>query len=242
MININHPAGFRRKEIPISDANSRPVSSNQAGAHSALGKLVNRHLASEYRRPVASYSEQAFGAVRAALTAEPRPLVLDSFCGTGHSTLSLAERHPGHLVLGVDKSAHRLGKHPTENPPGNCLLLRADCEDIWQLLLREGLALDYHYLLYPNPWPKAKHLQRRVHGHGSFPWLLRLGGRVELRSNWQVYVEEFGSALHLAGHVASVARVPEGATTDPVRGQVPAQRPSPVALRGQPGPVTNAAR
>ncbi len=208
VININHHAGFRHKEFKISDAKSQPVSSNQRGPHSSLARVVSRHLASEYQRPVAAYSEQAFGAVREALATAP--LVLDSFCGTGHSTLALAERHPGHLVLGVDKSAHRLGKHPAEKRPGNYLLLRADCEDIWHLLLREGLALDYHYLLYPNPWPKGKHLQRRVHGHGSFPWLLQLGGQLELRSNWQVYVEEFGSALHLAGHTSTVAMVPEG--------------------------------
>ncbi len=29
--------------------------------------------------------------------------------------------------------------------------------------------------------------------------MLRLGGTITLRSNWQLYVEEFGLALHLAG-------------------------------------------
>ncbi len=67
--------------------------------------------------------------------------------------------------------------------------------------------MDYHYLLYPNPWPKAKHLQRRVHGHASFAWLSGLGGRVELRSNWQLYVEEFGMAMHLAGRRGYVSRL-----------------------------------
>ena len=208
--NINRPAGSKREETSISNANSRQVSSNQAGPHRSLARLVTRHLASEYRRPVAPYSESAFHSVRRALAARPRPLVLDSFCGTGQSTAALARRHPDHLVLGVDKSAHRLGRHLDQGAAGNYLLLRADCEDIWQLLLHAGLALDYHYLLYPNPWPKSSHLQRRVHGHGSFPWLLRLGGRVELRSNWQVYVEEFGAALHVAGYPSCVARVPAG--------------------------------
>jgi hypothetical protein len=40
--------------------------------------------------------------------------------------------------------------------------------------------------------------------------LLRLGGRVELRSNWQVYVEEFGAALHLSGYTSYVAMLPAG--------------------------------
>ena len=155
----------------------------------------------------------------AQLNAAPRPLVLDSFCGTGHSTETLARRHPDHLVVGIDKSSERLARHQA-GPADNYLLLQADCEDIWQLLVQEQQAVDYHYLLYPNPWPKAKHLQRRVHGHGSFPWLLQLGnraspgraspGRIELRSNWQVYVEEFGLAMHLAGYRGRVTRVPAG--------------------------------
>jgi tRNA G46 methylase TrmB len=78
-------------------------------------------------------------------------------------------------------------------------------------------------MLYPNPWPKAKHLQRRVHGHASFPLLLQLAagqadgaspgetGQIEVRSNWQLYVEEFGLAMHLSGVRGSIARV----TPDP---------------------------
>jgi tRNA G46 methylase TrmB len=140
------------------------------------------------------------------LTAQPRPLVLDSFCGTGHSTKALAERHPGHMIVGIDKSARRLAKHPRGGGV-NYLLLQADCEDIWQLLVRDGLCADFHYILYPNPWPKAGQLQRRVHGHASFPLLLQLGGVLELRSNWQLYVEEFGCAMHLAGQRGRIGRV-----------------------------------
>jgi len=87
--------------------------------------------------------------------------------------------------------------------------LRATCEDVWRLLVQERLRVDYHYLLYPNPWPKAAHLRRRVHGHPAFPLLLRLGGRLELRSNWQVYVEEFGTAMHIAGQRGRVDTVAE---------------------------------
>ena len=186
-------------------SNSREVSSNQSGPHTRLAETVSRHLESSFRRPVAQHSESAYSALASELARKPRPIVLDSFCGTGMSTAQLAQRHPGHLVVGVEQSAHRLAKH--ENQPGDYLLLRANCEDIWQLLLRDNWQLDYHYLLYPNPWPKGKHLQRRVHGHASFPWLLQLGGTVELRSNWQLYVEEFGLAMHIAGRRGAVARV-----------------------------------
>ena len=105
--------------------------------------------------------------------------------------------------MGIDKSAHRLGKHIT-NGADNYLLLQGDCEDIWQLLLAEEIAVDFHYLLYPNPWPKSAHLQRRVHGSAAFSWLVALGGKIEIRSNWRLYVEEFGLALQLAGYPGCV--------------------------------------
>ncbi len=189
-------------------ANSRPVSSNQQHLHPGLADIVHRHLHTTHRAEVATHNIQAYEALTAALNAKPRPLVLDSFCGTGHSTAALATRHPGHLIVGIDKSAQRLAKHPHISGD-NYLLLRADCEDIWHLLARAGLRTDYHYMLYPNPWPKAGHLRRRIHGHASFPLLLQLGGTLELRSNWQVYVEEFGCAMHLAGQRGHISRVAE---------------------------------
>ena len=190
-------------------ANSRQVSSNQIHLHPRLSEVVHRHLATAYRKPVAAHNCAAFQPLAEQLATSPRPLVLDSFCGTAHSTATLAQRHPEHLVVGIDKSSQRIGRHQA-TAADNYLLLQADCEDIWQLLVQQGVTVDYHYLLYPNPWPKAKHLQRRIHGHGSFTWLVQLGGRLELRSNWQTYVEEFGLAMHLSGCRGRIARVTEG--------------------------------
>ncbi|MCP4211408.1 MAG: SAM-dependent methyltransferase [Halieaceae bacterium] len=185
---------------------SSPVNSNQTHLHPRLATVVQRHLHTLHRAPISDYSRRAYAHAVEALVSNPRPLVIDSFCGTGHSTALLAQRHPDHYVIGIDKSAHRLGKHRGNACPDYCLL-QANCEDIWALLAQDKLQAAYHYILYPNPWPKARHLQRRIHGHASLPCLLALGGQIELRSNWQLYVEEFGSALHLAGHHGSVARV-----------------------------------
>lgn len=187
-------------------ANSRPVTSNQRHVHPNLAAVVHRHLQTIHRATVSAHNILAYAALTEELTMRPRPLVLDSFCGTGHSTAILAERHPGHLVVGIDKSARRLARHPGGSRD-NYLLLHADCEDIWNLMVRDGRQIDYHYMLYPNPWPKAGHLQRRIHGHASFPLLLHLGGVLELRSNWQIYLEEFGCAMHLAGQRGYISRL-----------------------------------
>lgn len=197
-------------------ARSRQPTSNQQHLHPRLAETVRRHLEHRPRRPVAEHTATALEQLLDELARRPRPLVLDSFCGSGHSTAALARDHPDHLVVGVDKSAARLGRHP-QGPEDNYLLLRAECETLWQLLATRGIGVDHHYLLYPNPWPKAAHLQRRVHGSAGFYWLLQLAanpsaqrtspGRIELRSNWQTYVEEFGVAMHLAGHPGCIARV-----------------------------------
>ncbi|MFO7551428.1 MAG: SAM-dependent methyltransferase [Haliea sp.] len=189
-------------------ASSRAVTSNQPGLHPRLARTVLRHLHHPHRSPLAAHNQSVWEDLRPLLQADPRPLVLDSFCGTGMSTALLAQRHPGHLVIGIDRSAHRLHRHIAA-PGANYLLLQAECEPLWQQLAGAGLRVDYHYLLYPNPWPKSRHLQRRVHGHPGFRDLLALGGRVELRSNWQLYVEEFGVAMHLAGVRGLVRQLPE---------------------------------
>jgi tRNA (guanine-N7-)-methyltransferase len=62
-----------------------------------------------------------------------------------------------------------------------------------------GWRLKYHYILYPNPWPKPQHLLRRWHAHPVFPLLQNLGGHLEMRCNWKPYALEFSTALKLTG-------------------------------------------
>lgn len=172
---------------------SRTVTSSQTGVHPRLVELVARHRAARWRKPSQAVDEPALAELNHRLEGHEGALVLDSFCGTGMSTGLLAARHPEALVIGVDQSAHRLARRP--DLPDNALLLQAHCEAVWRHLADQERGLAHHYLLYPNPWPKPGHVGRRVHGHPAFPLLVALGGRLELRSNWQLYVEEFGVAL-----------------------------------------------
>ena len=103
-------------------------------------------------------------------------------------------------MIGVDQSADRLNRrkpYPEALLPKNMVFVRADLVDLWRLLDEAGLRLARHYVLYPNPWPKIGHLGRRWHAHPVFPWIPRLGGVLECRSNWLVYIEEFALALEV---------------------------------------------
>ena len=178
---------------------SRPVNSGQDDVHPHLLKTLETHLHTEYRKPVSLYSQTQFAVVENIRKQLGLPVILDSGCGTGTSTRSLALRYQNALVIGVDKSSHRLalgGTHENLGQEKNSILLKMELIDFWRLALRHGWQLQKHYLLYPNPWPKPKLLKRRWHAHPVFPDLLKLGGELELRSNWRIYAEEFQLALN----------------------------------------------
>lgn len=184
-------------------ANSRVPASAQTAVHEQLPALLERHRRAPFRKPYADYNRAAFAASigRWRRMAPDAPLILDACCGTGESTLALAALFPDHYVLGVDQSAVRLRRRLAaqdgggEPLPPNAGFVRADLVDYWRLLRDEGVRLARHYLLYPNPWPKIGHLSRRWHGHPVFPAVLELGGVLECRSNWRIYVEEFCLAV-----------------------------------------------
>ena len=182
-------------------ANSRIPSSAQSAVHDHLAALLERHRAAPFRKPYADYNRAAFDASqeRRARVAPRAPLILDACCGVGESSIALARAFPDHYVIGVDQSAARLAKPKRAGAPTlpeNLDLVRADLVDYWRLLGDAGVRLARHTLLYPNPWPKIGHRARRWHGHPVFPAMLALGGVLECRSNWRIYVDEFCFAVN----------------------------------------------
>lgn len=200
-------------------ANSRVPTSAQTGIHEHLAIQLDRHLGSPFRKPYTDYNRAAFAASmeRRERVAPGAPLILDSCCGVGESSIALAKAFPDHYVIGVDQSESRLtrGKPGGADLPANLDLVRADLVDYWRLMKDAGIRLDRHYLLYPNPWPKIGHLARRWHGHPVFPAMLDLGGVLECRSNWRIYVDEFCFAVQRVTGLAAVCEpyVPDEALT-----------------------------
>lgn len=176
------------------------VLSNQTDLHPRLDDVVTRHLEHAFRRPIGEPTRAA--CVDLAYPAD-RPRLLDGCCGLGESSWRLAKARPDAWVLGIDKSADRLERAEAERPT-NLRLLRADLVDFALLARERGWSFEALNLFYPNPWPKSEHFQRRWHGHAVFPTLLELAPRIELRSNWEIYLREFARALSLAGWEARV--------------------------------------
>ncbi|XOV80254.1 MAG: tRNA (guanine(46)-N(7))-methyltransferase TrmB [Aestuariibacter sp.] len=199
--------------------NSRSVSSNQEGIHEQLDSLVKRYLTTHSRRPIQPHTETAFALVCDWLQGQKDKIIIDSCCGIGESSARLASLYPNHRVIGIDKSAQRVAKHQHHfdsdriqesallSHKDNYCVVRADVIDFWRLVRREQWQVDGHYLLYPNPYPKASQLQKRWYASASLQDLLLLKGHLQVRSNWQLYLQEFQYALRIAGVEATLTAV-----------------------------------
>ena len=145
-------------------------------------------------------------------------VILDSGCGKGLSTLILAKLYPDIPIIGIDRSHDRLSRFGVYSTDGenndeqilvdsfvsfkgksNAILIRAELSDFWSLVgYQSDWVVKSHYILYPNPYPKAKHLKRRFHGHPIFPTILALGGNLIVRSNWDIYCKEMLTGIQIA--------------------------------------------
>jgi len=187
------------------EGNSRAVTSSQAGVHERLVEVVQRNLANPFKKPFADHTRAAFEQAQQWVDKQGKPLIFDSCCGVGESSRIIAQRFPEHAVLALDRSEARLDKHQRcfDETLDNLLFVRADLMDFWRLAEEAGWHLDYHFLLYPNPYPKPGQLQRRWHASPVFSSLLNLGGELVVRSNWKTYIDEFVLALNEAGIASS---------------------------------------
>ncbi len=191
--------------------NSKVVSTNQLGVHKKIPELVERYLNSDSKRPVPGHSLAVFEEIKSWRDPN-KVLILDSCCGVGESTRNLAQLFPTAQVLGLDKSALRVGKHihyqtpslsgKASNQTGNYAVFRADVIDMWHLMAKAGWQPQLHTLFYPNPYPKSSQVQRRWHASPSLKDILLLGGELRVRSNWHIYIQEFVFALECAGQRA----------------------------------------
>ena len=202
-------------------SHAKEVQSNQEGPFKDLEKLVRKYACTPYLRPIADHTRLAFADAEqfiedfytqhqptpsAGMPNTPIPVILDSGCGTGESTFHLAQQFPDYPVIGIDKSAVRLNKaNKTDDLPQplprNAFYVRAELIDFWRLALEKVTAgqwtIPYHALYYPNPWPKQSEAGRRFHLHPIFPTLMQLSQTTELRTNWNIYAQEFALAARL---------------------------------------------
>lgn len=184
----------------MSFGDSKAIVTNQEGVHEKLAEIVERHQNHEFAKPYSEHTLAVFEALDKEVKAFKGEVILDACCGVGQSTRIIAQRNPNALVIGVDKSAHRIERNVEDHIDesltnlDNVRLVRADLNDFYRLVAKADWPIKKHFILYPNPWPKSKHVQRRWHGSAVYPFIMQIGERIELRSNWRLYLEEFAFA------------------------------------------------
>lgn len=92
------------------------------------------------------------------------PLILEIGCGTGTSTLVMAQAEPDFDVIAVEVYrrglAQLLGAIDREDVR-NIRLVRGDGVDVLTYMLRPA-SLSGVRVYFPDPWPKARHHKRRL--------------------------------------------------------------------------------
>lgn len=170
----------------------------------------------EHHSIVPKHTLNAFNQFNADIIADAgaKSIAIDSGCGTGLSTRLLSEILPADntRIIGLDRSAVRLSKginyhhrhyrhqhtHVRQKDDNesdvDAEIVRADMEHFWRLAVHNSWAAltKYQFFFYPNPYPL--HLKRRIYGRPSFPYVVALGGRVEVRASWAAYLEDFLAA------------------------------------------------
>lgn len=98
----------------------------------------------------------------AQLFGRTAPLQVDLGCGDGSFLCELAKLFPQKNFLGIERLTKRVEKvcHKAEKIE-NVRVLRADTLFAVRYLLPEN-SVEAFYLLFPDPWPKRRHQQRRI--------------------------------------------------------------------------------
>ena len=146
----------------------------------------------------------------AALTAafgRSAPRLLDIGVGTGEATLAWATDHPDHDVVAVELHrpgiARMLQELDADGPP-NVRIVETDVVRLFDVLTGvltatdEGPLFDGVRVLFPDPWPKARHLSRRLVDQrflATVADLLPPGGWLHLATDWDGYALQMARAL-----------------------------------------------
>jgi tRNA (guanine-N(7)-)-methyltransferase len=90
------------------------------------------------------------------------PLHVDLGCGDGSFLCTLAQRMPEKNFLGIERLLGRVraAAHKAARI-GNVRLLRMEISYAVRYLLPPA-SVETFYLLFPDPWPKRRHWQRRI--------------------------------------------------------------------------------
>lgn len=128
------------------------------------------------------------------------PLVLEIGSGMGEATAAMAAADPDRDLLAVEVHTPGLGtllRRIEDTGLTNVRVLEGDARQVLAELLAPG-SLDEVRVFFPDPWPKARHLKRRLLTPAFAALVasrLRPGGRLHVATDWASYAEQVEQVL-----------------------------------------------
>ena len=95
---------------------------------------------------------------------DPVALVLEIGCGHGHYLTAFAQQHPDCQCLGVDLVTKRIQKACLKRDKRkleNLQFLKAEVRELF-MAWPNRLTIDRVFILFPDPWPKKRHIKNRI--------------------------------------------------------------------------------
>ena len=141
-----------------------------------------------------------------ALRPEAREVWLELGFGAGEHMATQAQAHPDVLILGAEpfiNGAASALRHVQDQGLDNVRIHAGDGREVMTAL--PDASIDRVFILFPDPWPKARHHKRRLINPetvAEFARLLKPDGRVRFATDWADYVgwtlERFGDSPDFA--------------------------------------------
>ncbi len=149
-------------------------------------------------RPLADRLTDAFG--------RTAPRLLDVGIGNGEATVAWAAAHPDTDVLAVELHRPSIAATLTAIDEQGLANVRVVEADVRTLLAQAGPG-DLHdvRILFPDPWPKRRHLARRLVDAGfaaAVADVLPPGGTLHVATDWEGYARQVTAALEADGRYA----------------------------------------
>lgn len=108
---------------------------------------------------------------------EPTALTLEIGCGHGHFLTAYAQEHVESNCLGLDLVTKRIERALRKRNKRNVLHLQFLKAEITEFVAAfpDHLTLDRVFVLFPDPWPKKRHIKNRIIQPKLLDWIASRG-------------------------------------------------------------------